>query len=92
MEHFACAFAVNVFPILEHINAPLLPSKEAEYPGFDSREISNNVFVTGLGDKRRSNQFREDIGNIVVEQFQSVKIAVTDEGAGFRQIVHMVLG
>ena len=90
-EHLACGCAVNVAAVLEHLQPPFLPGKPCNHPGLNGGKVRHDEFPAVLRHKRRSDELRERVGDILVEQFQSVIIPALHQCPCLRQVRDMVL-
>ena len=91
VEHLACAGAVDVAPLTEHIEPPLFSRHPCDDAGFNGAEVSDDEFATLVGDKGCADQFRKHIRDRIVQHLQRTIIARAHELPGLLQIPHVVL-
>ena len=90
-KHLGRAGAVNVLTLGEYVLPPLLAGKPRNHPGFNRGEIRHNELPVFLRYEGCANQLGKGVRHILIEHFQSVKVAGPDKSSGFGQIDQVVL-
>ena len=90
-KHLRCTGAVDILTLGEHVLPPLLAGKPCNHPGFNRGEVRHNELSVFLRHECCANQLGKGVRHILIEHFQSVKVACPDKPSGFGEIVQMVL-
>ena len=92
VEHCACGCAVDIAVIAEHVNPPFLPGEEREHASLYCGEIRHDELMAGFRDKGGADELGECVRYAVIQDAHAFIVPEPDEGAGFRQVGHVVLG
>ena len=89
-KHAAGGLAVDITTIVEHVHAPLFPGEKAEHTRLDGGEVRHREFESLRGDERCSHQLGQHLRHGIIQQRESVIVALAHQLPRLLQIGHLV--
>lgn len=91
-EHPGRGLAVQILALFERCQGGCFSGEPGNHAGFDRGVVGDDESAPSTGDERCPDQLGQRVGHRVVEQFESVEVALPGEGASLVEVGQVVSG